>query len=256
MKLIGQVIFLSVLISASFSASPSFSFEGAGCGQDCASCHSLAREEAGKMLKIDVSSIANAPAKGLWEVDGFQNGKKVKVYIDYGKKYAILINAFIPIENIGKPPELRKIDLNIIPLTDALVIGNPSAKKKVIVFTDPDCPYCRKLHGEIKELLKDNTDIVFYIKLFPLINIHPESYEKSRSILCKKSLKLLDDAIEGKSLPKAECNTKAVDENIKLAERLSINGTPTIILPDGSLIPRFVDKQTLLKLMEQQQSTN
>src|SRR3989338_5854599 len=86
----------------------------------------------------------------------------------------------------------------------------------VIVFTDPDCPYCKKFHTEMKEIIKKNKDIVFYIKLFPLVNVHPEAYEKSKAILCKNSLKLLDDAIEGKKLPKADCDTKAVDENLKL----------------------------------------
>lgn len=251
MKSIRIIVLLSVI---AFLPSSSFSFQGtgqgAGCGQDCASCHSLTKEEAGKLLKIEATNVSQALVKGLWEVEGNQNGKKVKVYLDYGKKYAVLINAFIPIEQIGKQPALRKIDLSQIPLSDALVMGNPLAKKRVIVFTDPDCPYCKKLHAEIKDIIKKNKDIAFYIKLFPLVKLHPEAYEKSRAILCKNSLKLLDDAVEGKGLPKADCDSKTVDENIKLAEKLGIGGTPTMILPDGRVIPGYVDGPTLLKLME------
>jgi len=247
MKSIRVIVLLSVI---AFLPSPSFSFMGAGCGQDCASCHSLTKEEAGKLLKIETTNVSQAPVKGLWEVEGNQNGKKVKVYLDYGKKYAVLVNAFIPLEQIGKPQVLRKIDLSQIPLTNAVVMGNPVAKNKLIIFTDPDCPYCRKLHAELKDVLKKRNDIAFYIKLFPLMKLHPESYEKSRAISCKNSLKLLDDAVEGKTIPKADCDSKKVDENIKLAEKLGIGSTPTIILPDGRVVPGYVDAPSLLKLME------
>jgi thiol:disulfide interchange protein DsbC len=226
------------------------SFQGAGCGQDCASCHSLNKEEAREILKIDVTNISQAPAKGLWEIEGAQNGKKVKVYLDYGKKYAILINAFIPVSSIGKPPALKKLDVKSIPLADSMIVGDQGAKNRVIVFSDPDCPYCRKLHTEMKEIIKKRKDIAFYIKLFPLVKLHPQAYEKSKAVLCKNSQKLLDDAFEGKEVPKADCGTKVLDENIKLAERLGITGTPSIILPDGRLIPGYVDSEALLKLME------
>src|SRR3989338_9283209 len=247
----GFTLILFVIIL--FAPSASFSFEGKGCGQDCASCHSLTKGEAGGILKIEVSDIKISPVKGLWEVEGIQNGNKVRVYIDFSKKYIVVINKFIPVDAIGKPPPIRKIDLNLLPLTDALVMGNPLARKRVVVFTDPDCPYCKKFHTEMKEIIKKSKDIVFYIKLFPLVNVHPESYEKSKTISCKNSLKLLDDAIEGKKLQKPDCDTKAVDENIRLAERLGINVTPTIILPDGSMVPGFIDSTTLLQLMEAKQ---
>lgn len=243
---------ISLIAATTFAASPALAFQGPpGCaGQDCASCHNLTKEEAGKMLKLDVTSVGPAPAKGLWEIEGTQNGKKVKVHMDFGKKFAIIIQGFIPIDQIGKQPEVRKLDVSQIPLADALVMGNPLAKKKVIIFTDPDCPYCKKLHTEIKEILKKNNDIAFYIKLFPLANLHPQAYEKSKAILCKKSIALLDDVMEGKNIAAATCDTKAVDDNIKLAAKLGIGGTPAIILPDGRLIPGFVDAAALLKAME------
>ena len=244
---------LTLFLIIFFTPVSSFSFEGKGCAGDCASCHSLTKDEAGKILKIEVSEVKTAAVKGLWEIDGVQNGNKIKVHIDFSKKYVVLINRFILIDDMGKPPPIRKIDLNLIPLTDALVMGNSMARNRVIVFTDPDCPYCKKFHTEMKETIKKNKDIVFYIKLFPLVNVHPEAYEKSKTILCKNSLKLLDDAIEGKKLPKADCDTKAVDENLKLTEQLGINVTPTIILPDGSLIPGFIDSPTLLQMMEAKQ---
>jgi len=130
MKLTGIAI---SFIAIAFTPQLSFSFQGGGCGQDCASCHSLSKKEAGDILKIDVSGVSQAPAKGLWEVEGSQNGKKVKVYLDYGKKYAVVINAFIPVEQIGKPPALKKLDIKSIPLSDAVRIGDPSAKNKILL---------------------------------------------------------------------------------------------------------------------------
>lgn len=247
-----QKIFFTIsILMIMIFPSVGFPFQGPpGCGQDCASCHSLTKEEASKLLKMEVDNVSQASAKGLWEVTGKQNGKTVKVHMDYGKKYAIVIQAFIPIENIGKPPEMKKLDVKSIPLTDSLIVGDPAAKNKLIVFSDPDCPYCRKLHTEMKDIVKKRKDIAFYVKLFPLVKLHPQSYEKSKAVQCKNSLKLLDDAFEGKDVPKVECETKVLDENIKLAEKLGISGTPAIIFPDGRVVPGYMDAQNLLKLME------
>lgn len=249
MKLARVVVFVAVIV---FAPSLLLSFQGPGCGKDCASCHSLTKEEAGKMLKIDVTNVSQAPAKGLWEVEGTQNGNKVKVYVDYGKKFIVPGNALIPIERIGKQPEMRKVDIGSIPLTGTMLVGDAKAKHKVIVFSDPDCPYCRKLHQEMKKLTKERKDIAFYIKLFPL-PMHPNAYGKTKTVLCKNSPKLLDDAFEGKEIPQTDCDTKALDDNIKLAEKLGIGGTPTIILPDGRVIPGYVDGPSLIKLIETQQ---
>jgi len=224
-----------------------------GCARDCASCHTLTKDEAAKLIKADVfkAEVVNVrmgPVGGLWEVEANRGGQRFILYIDFGKKYLVEAR-FSPLEQLGKGPEFRRLDLSQIPLADAILMGDPKAKKRVIIFDDPDCPYCKKLHEEVKKLLETRKDIAFYIKLYPL-DIHPRAYEKSKTIICKKSLKLLDDAFAGKELPKPDCEAKEIDENIKLAKGLGINGTPAIILPDGRLIPGYVDSQTLLKLLE------
>lgn len=243
-------IFLAQFIS-NWAVKNVFAFQGPpGCNQDCASCHSLSKDEATKMLKADITDIRKAPVGGLWEVEGLQNGKKFIIYIDYGKKFVLLVNNFIPVADIGKPPQLKKLDLSKIPTEDAVVMGNPKAKYKFIVFDDVDCPYCKKLHAEIKKVISERKDIAFLIKLFPL-DIHPAAYEKSKSVYCNnKSEKLLDDAFEGKTLPKADCDAKAIDENIKLAKSLGISGTPAIIFPDGRLLPGYVEAPTLIEMLE------
>ena len=100
----------------------------------------------------------------------------------------------------------------------------------------------------MKKIIAERKEISFYIKMFPLKS-HPEAYEKSMSIVCEKSLALLGDAFEKKSLPRPNCETLAVDENIKLAQKLGITSVPTLILPDGRLIPEYIDAKTLIKLI-------
>jgi thiol:disulfide interchange protein DsbC len=84
----------------------------------------------------------------------------------------------------------------------------------------------------MEKVLKEKKDIVFYILLYPL-NFHKDAYWKSKSILCARSLKMLEEAFAKKEIPQPECDTKEVDSNIKLAEALGISGTPTLVLPDG-----------------------
>lgn len=98
----------------------------------------------------------------------------------------------------------------------------------------------------MKKILEKRKDIAFYLKMFPLVKIHPKAYEKSTAIVCKKSLKLLEDNFAGKKLPPPECKTKEIDENLKLGERLGITGTPAIIFPDGSIAPGAMDANALI----------
>ncbi len=100
----------------------------------------------------------------------------------------------------------------------------------------------------MKKIVEERRDIAFYLKLLPLKN-HPAAYEKSKSIICEKSLALLEDAFEKKEIPKPKCETSAVDENARLAQRLGINSVPSVILPDGRIIPGYKDAKTLIQLI-------
>jgi thiol:disulfide interchange protein DsbC len=237
--------------------SPAEAFQGAGCGANCTDCHTLTRDEAVKLLKTDkfkaeVKEIRPAPVKGLWEVKIEQNGKIFVVFIDFGKNYLVEVNRFTELAKLGESPPLNKVDLKKIPLDGALLVGNPDAEHKLIVFDDPECQYCVKLHKEIKKIVKDRKDVAFYIKLYPL-PMHPGAYDKSRTIVCKKDVLLLEDAFEGKSLPKPDCDSKEVDNNITLAQELGIRGTPAIVFPDGRLLPGYVPAEALLNLLDNPQ---
>lgn len=90
----------------------------------------------------DILSIQPAPLEGFWEAVINDRGRKTVIYIDPGKEY-IIAGSIIHIASRTdltkrKMDELNRIDISTIPLDDAIVLGNPEAKHKVIVFNDPD----------------------------------------------------------------------------------------------------------------------
>ena len=100
----------------------------------------------------------------------------------------------------------------------------------------------------MKTIIEERKDIAFYIKLVPLRS-HSEAYEKSKTIVCEKSLALLEAAHEKKPLPNPSCETTVIDENIKLAEKLGITSLPSIVLPDGRVFPGYRDAKSLIELI-------
>lgn len=99
----------------------------------------------------------------------------------------------------------------------------------------------------MKKVIAERKDIAFYIKMLPLVSIHPNAYEKAKAIVCEKSLALLEDAFNKKELPKPKCETSIVEDNLKLGQKLGISGTPTLIFSDGRVHSGYMDSQSLMK---------
>ncbi len=100
----------------------------------------------------------------------------------------------------------------------------------------------------MKKIVEERKDIAFLIKMNPL-KIHPAAYEKAKAIVCEKSPALLEDAHTNKPLPKPNCETTAVDESMKLAQKLGLTSVPVLILPDGRIFPGYKDAKTLLNII-------
>ena len=254
--------FLSACILAAFLAlflsAPAAAFrKDTGPAQGCAECHKLTKEEAGKILgKIadNVVAVAPGPFPGVWEVDVAKDRKTYPLYLDYSLKY-LFTGQFVRLSDMANLTRLRYQDLNradvaSIPVRDAIRMGSPSAKKTVIVLSDPTCPFCVKLHGEIKKAVAKDADVAFLVMPYPRNSKDKATYRKCQAVVCAKSEKLLDDAYAGKELPVAACKTDAVDETIRLAERLKVEGTPTMILPDGRMISGYMEAEALLALIK------
>ncbi len=116
-------------------------------GQDCSRCHILTKDEATHLLQnlfqgIKVLDVQISPAKSLWEVFSEFGNRKGILYVDFSKKY-VFSGAILSIKekkNLTQErfSELAKVDVSQIPLEDALVMGDPKARIRAIVFTDPD----------------------------------------------------------------------------------------------------------------------
>ena len=254
-----KVCALSVSLALSALMLPSvlraMSSDGCGAGK-CTDCHTMSMDEARGLLKglaDDIGTVKLSEVGGLWEIEIESKGNRFPIYIDFSKQFLVTgqVIRLATRENITQKRmmELNTIDLAQIPLDDAIVIGNPKAKRRVIVFDDPECPFCIKLHGEIKQAVKKDPSVAFYIKMFPL-PIHPKSYDKARTIVCEKSLKLLEDSFDGKDLPAAECKSDAVDNNIELGKKIGIRSTPTLVLPNGLVVPGYKSADDILKLLD------
>ncbi len=243
--------FILLLLAAPVQA---MSQEGCGAGT-CNECHSMTLPEAKDLLAAgvdQVNSVDFAEIPGLFVVEVEKQGQKFPVYVDFSKQYVISGNIIRlkDKQNITqqRQAELNRVDLSRIPLDDALVLGSPKAKKKVVVFTDPECPYCKKLHPELQEVVKRDPDIAFLIKLYPL-KMHPNAYKISQSIVCAKSMEMLESSFAGKTVPPPACKTDVVDQTLALVQDIGIRSTPTLVLPDGLILPGYKKADQLLQIL-------
>lgn len=252
--------FLAWVVAASAFLLPAaaLGFDKAANGKDCRECHTLTADEAAKLLSgvvEKVTGVAEAAPKGLWIVDVEGGGRKGVVYIDFSKKYIFSGNVIdiATRANLTQEHAIEKnrIDVSKIPLDDAVVFGKRDAKQRMIVFDDPECPYCIKLHAEIKKAVEQRPDVAFFVKLFPLA-MHPKAKDKAKAILCakEKGAQLLEDSFAGKDLPPATCETNQVEENIKLAGELGIGSTPTLVFPDGRVVPGYQPAEKILQALD------
>ncbi len=148
----------------------------------------------------------------------------------------------------------QKVDVSKILLDDSITVGAKTAAKKVIVFSDPDCPYCRRLHKSISQIIAKRPDVAFIEILYPL-PMHKDSPKKVQSILCSKSVGMLDDAFSGKTMPEppTNCTTAAMERNTALAQSLNFSGTPTIVRDDGTVISGALPEDKLLEWIDKKQ---
>ncbi|WP_052643410.1 DsbC family protein [Syntrophotalea carbinolica] len=249
MKLLVTVVLL-------FCASTVWAFPKDSCGEKtCIDCHTLSKEEAKYLLDKQADKVLNiepSQVQALWVVEVEKKGKRYPVYIDFTKNFVMRgeVLRLKDGENLTREriASLNRIDVATIPLADALLLGKASASKKIIVFTDPQCSYCKKLHAEMKKVVKLDPDVAFYIKMLPL-NIHPEAYMIAKSIVCNRSVAMLEQSFAGRPVPPPVCRAEAVDQTIVLARKSGINSTPTVVLPDGRPFSGYRDAATLLKMV-------
>lgn len=253
-----MVLVIVLMFSGSVAA-----FTSGGCGEgECIDCHSLEKKEVTELIpglsgKVQTVELAEVP--GLWLVEIEKGGKLFPIYVDFSKEYVIegrIVRLHDRKDVTRERVQKRNpVDLSMIPLDDALLLGSKDAATKAIVFTDPQCPYCDRMHEEMKEVVRRDPEIAFHIKLYPL-SMHPEAYQISKSIVCSDSLQMLEDSFAGKDVPVMPCEAPAIDANIALAKKLGINSTPTLILPEGYIEPGYKKADQLLRLLGSDQASS
>jgi thiol:disulfide interchange protein DsbC len=195
--------------------------------------------------KIQYKSITKTDIDGLFEVTA---GGNILYY--YPKKNYIFFGEIWNRQGKSLTAERRKellaVTLEGLPLEDALKIGE--GENRVIVVTDPDCPFCRKLSS----FLSEREDVTSYVYFFPLKKLHPEAEKKAKFILsAEDQVKAYHRVMKGK-LDRAEISLDpATDEraasilskHVQIAQRLGVSGTPTLwvngTLVSGADIPRI-----------------
>lgn len=126
----------------------------------------------------------------------------------------------------------RRVDLTKLNLNDAIRFGH--GKRRLIVFSDPDCPYCRTLQPEVDKL----HDIEVFVFPYPLTGLHPGARDVATAIWCQPDRAAAwDDYVVRHIAPNAAPScANPIERNLALATSLGIRATPTIVLPDGSVI--------------------
>lgn len=129
---------------------------------------------------------------------------------------------------------LTRIDFGSLPLEDAIREVRGSGVRRFAIFSDPDCPYCRRLEAEIKNL----SDVTIYTFLMPIQSLHPEARGKAIAVWCSEDrVSAWHDLMwRDETVATREC-VHPVDRNVELGGRLGINGTPTLIASDGRVLP-------------------
>jgi thiol:disulfide interchange protein DsbC len=182
--------------------------------------------------KID--EVTKSPVPGLFEVR--VNGTEI-FYTDAEANYLVQGNLIdtkqrrnLTEERIEK---LLAVNFDTLPFKDAFTIVRGNGKRKLAVFEDPNCGYCKRFERDLQKV--DNVTIHMF--LYPILG--PESVEKSKSIWCAKDKQKawMDWMVRDVAPAAAKCDTAAITRNVEIGRKYKITGTPTLLFADGSRVP-------------------
>ncbi|MFT7052593.1 MAG: thiol:disulfide interchange protein DsbC [Psychromonas sp.] len=206
-------------------------------------------------LKIPVIAINKSAVAGLYEVisdDDIYYISEDTRHLLYGNIYDI-DNQMVNLTEQKKAQLSRqKVVKNIDKIAafekDMIVFKAPDEKHVVTVFTDPTCSYCQKLHSEMKNY--NELGITIRYLAFPRAGIDSSTYRTMVSIWCSpEPIEAMNMAKKRREIPFETCEN-TVKEQYQLGRLLGVNGTPALILEDGTLAPGYLPPQRLLQLLE------
>ena len=196
-----------------------------------------------QLQKID--EVSRTPMNGLWEV---RMGNEI-LYTDSEGNFLIqgsLIDARnkrnLTEERVEK---LSAIDFDALPVKDAFTIVRGNGKRKLAVFEDPNCGYCKRFERDLQKV--DN--ITIHMFLYPILG--GDSHDKSRNIWCAKDKGKAwqDQMVRDQMAASASCDASAIARNVEFGKKHRITGTPTLFFVDGSRVPGAVNAAQVEKFL-------
>jgi len=211
----------------------------------------LTNEEAFPLLKefikteFRILEIREAPLEGFWGVAYEIGQERMMIYIHKNLRFIIhgqiLDRQTKRNVTLDRLKDLQRVAPSTLPLRNAIPMGE--GKRKLYVFTDPQCHFCFQLHEELKGM--KNLQTFFF--LYPLT---PASYEKAKAIWCSQDrVKALEETYQGKEFRSPSCDTSPIDKNMEFGKRLLIESTPTLLFENGKMIEGYTSSDTLENLL-------
>ena len=203
-----------------------------------------------QMEKIDEVQATAMP--GLYEVrigtDIFYTDAKGN-YLIQGELIDTRARRNLTEDRINK---LSAVDFAALPFKDAFTIVRGDGKRKLAVFEDPNCGYCKRFERDMQNV--DNVTV--YLFLYPILS--PDSAEKSRNIWCAKDRTTAweDYMVRDKTPAAATCDTSALQRNLAFGKKYKITGTPTLIFADGSRVPGAIPAKDVEKRLGESAASN
>jgi len=195
----------------------------------------------------NIASVKKTPYSGLFEV--YLDGQLIYVdakaqYVFAGDVIDLKSRANLTQERLNR---LQAIDWNTLPLKDALKTVKGKGERKLVVFSDVDCPFCRKFEAELAKV--DN--ITVYTFLYPIEGLHPKAVQTSKQIWCAPDRnKAWDNYIANGTVPNndGKC-ANPVEATMALGNKLKVSGTPTLVFANGVRVPGMVPAAQLERLL-------
>ena len=188
------------------------------------------------MPNVKVSRITETPIEGMYEVIV---GTQV-VYMSVDARYMIEGDLFDLNTKRNMSEEAKSVirlaAIEKLGADNMLVYKPEKVKNTVTVVTDIDCPYCRRLHSEIPDYIKNDIQVRYIF--MPLKGA--ADMKKTVSVWCAEDQqRALDTAKSGGKVEEKTCDNP-IKEQLALARELGVRGTPAILLEDGRLLPGYV----------------
>jgi thiol:disulfide interchange protein DsbC len=191
-----------------------------------------------------IEGVTKTPYLGLYEVvvggELFYTDDKAS-YLFFGHVIDPKTKQSLTSERLQQIKEARRIDTGSLPLEHAIKTVKGNGKRKLVVFSDPNCPYCKRLEKELTNV----TDVTVYTLLYPVLN---GSVPTATAIWCAPDrLKAWEDFMLKDIAPAGKNCETPLETLLQAGKKNGINGTPTLIFPDGSVAPGMIPADTIEK---------